>query len=56
MRRLAMNDNGRAQDPVQCARPGCTRTFTPKKGGKYCSTRCRRTMQRYKLVLNSGGR
>ena len=44
-------------EPVQCARPGCQVRFVSKSSRRlYCSTRCSRTMQRYKLALQGGNR
>ena len=41
--------------PVKCARPGCTTLFTPRHASrKYCSGKCKSTVQAYKFALNGG--
>ena len=43
------------KEPVKCARPGCPARFIPYRDAhKYCSARCKKTVNAYKFALNGG--
>jgi hypothetical protein len=43
------------KEPVKCARPGCPARFIPyRPAHKYCSPRCKKTVDAYKFALNGG--
>ena len=41
------------REPKNCDRPGCPNLFIPaSRVARFCSAKCKNTVQRYKLALN----
>ena len=43
--------------PIKCGRPGCPQVFIPYRSThKFCSPKCKATVQAYSFALNGGRR